>query len=341
MMGASDWLRPHFEREGEALRFDRFMELALFDSQHGYYAQLDRIGSTGDFSTSASLSSLLAVGIASWFKEQPERHLIELGPGTGELSWKVRRDLARFPIGLLRPRFHLHLVERSSTLRRCQEERLSGCRRVHWHNSLPDALEACGGEACLFSNEFVDAWPVRVFQKAEGGEDWRELYLGWSKGALAEEWWPVSDLPDSSVFEHPWKSGQRIEVHDSYRAWLTGWCPVWRSGQLLTVDYGGSPPQTYHRRPGGSLRAYHHHQRLTGAELYRFPGQRDLTADVNMDDLHRWGEQDGLTTLGVQSQRDFLLPHLPAKPSDADQFLVHPDGAGTAFQVLLQECPSR
>lgn len=339
-MSAHAWLRPHFEKEGDALRFDRYMELALFDVEHGYYARLDRIGRTGDFSTSATLSSLLAVGVATWFEQQPQCHLIELGPGTGELSLGIYRHLHRFSLRrFLCPASHLHLVERSPALRQSQQGRLAGCRRVSWHDSLEDALQVCGGDACIFSNEFVDAWPVRVFRRSEE-DTWEELSLRWDEKELVEEW-QFANPTSSSVFDFPWKPGQRVEVHDSYREWMARWCSVWRSGQLLTIDYGGAPSENYRRRPGGTLRAYQHHQRLTGAELYRFPGQRDLTTDVNMDDLQVWGEDRGFTTVCLQSQREFLLPHLKTSATEADQFLVHPDGAGTAFKVLVQQCPPK
>ena len=46
-------------------------------------------------------------------------------------------------------------------------------RRAHWHATPAVALAACGGRAVIFSNELVDAFPVRRFQLAADG--WREL----------------------------------------------------------------------------------------------------------------------------------------------------------------------
>ena len=94
-------------------------------------------------------------------------------------------------------------------------------------------------------------------------------------------------LPTSTVFPQPWPVGQRVEVHESFRVWLRAWLPGWNSGVMLTIDYGDTCPALYRRRPRGTLRAYAHHQRLEGREIYGAFGLRDLTADVNFSDLQQ------------------------------------------------------
>ena len=45
------WLNSHFAKAGNRLRFDRFMELCLYDEKNGYYAQnITSVGAIGDFS---------------------------------------------------------------------------------------------------------------------------------------------------------------------------------------------------------------------------------------------------------------------------------------------------
>lgn len=320
------WLQSHLDAN-QQLRFDRFMELALYDADHGYYAKhITTVGHRGDFSTTATLSPALARGIAAWIKTEAPSHVIEIGAGTGVLTKAVRKAL---PF-LMRHRTSFHIVERSPVLRAAQKQLLQG--KVRWHNSVADALRAVGGSAFLFSNELVDAFPARVFQSTADG--WTELFLTPSDHSLRELWQPVCELPDSTAFTHSWPVGQRIEVQASYRAWFADWCSAWIGGSLLTIDYGGSSAQIYHRRPSGSLRSYLHHQALAGPAIYESPGVRDLTADVNFDDLRRWGEDLGIQTLGFHTQREFLLPH--ARPTDADRFLTDPEGAGSAFKVLHQ-----
>ena len=222
-------------------------------------------------------------------------------------------------------RVRLHLVERSQPLREKQQALLGN--RVHWHDSVEDALAACSGRACIYSNEFADAFPVRRFRREDDG--WSELYL-----TPAEDWRRCDTLPDSTVFDCPHPPGQIAEVNEAYHHWLAGLLPAWQAGRMLTIDYGSVVESLYQRRPRGTLRAYLFQQRLEGPAIYENPGRQDLTADVNFSDLLRW-TAPGLETVSLHSQRDFLLPHAdPAAAADAHA--IDPGGAGSAFLVLDQ-----
>lgn len=299
------------------------MALALHDPERGYYARRIRaVGRGGDFTTTPMLSPALGRAVAAWAADALAasgcRDLIELGPGEGLLAASVLEHLPWWR----RLRTRLHLVERSAPLREKQAARLGN--RAVWHDSVESALDACGGKACLYSNEFADAFSVRRFRREADG--WSELFL-----SPAEEWCRCDALPDSSLFELPHPVGQIIEVAESYRDWLHGWLPFWKAGRLLTIDYGAAAADLYHRRPHGSLRAYFMQQRIEGPGVYEHPGRQDLTADVNFTDLQRWSAPHA-TTLRLIPQRDFLLPF--ASPADAA--LMDGHGAGGAFLVLEQ-----
>jgi len=321
-------LWPWNESESGRLRFDQFMDLALHHPERGYYARRIRgVGRSGDFTTTPMLTPALGKAVAAWAGQALQstgcRHLIELGPGEGHLAQAVLDGLP----WSRRVRTTLHLVETSAPLRAKQQAILR--KRVRWHDSLVAALEACGGRACIYSNEFADAFPVRRFRREPSG--WSELHL-----TPAEQWETISELPDSSSFHRPFPAGQIVEVADAYRLWLGGWLESWRAGRMLTLDYGAEVGELYQRRPRGSLRAYFMQQRLEGPAVYENPGRQDLTADVNFTDLQIWSAP-WLKTAGLYSQREFLLPHVdPARPSDSHA--VDPDGAGAAFLVLDQRC---
>jgi SAM-dependent MidA family methyltransferase len=319
-MNSSNW--PWNTQEN--LRFDRFMELALHDPERGYYARRIRgVGRGGDFTTTPMLTPALGRAVAAWagmaIKASGCRDLIELGPGEGVLAAAVMKHLPWWR----RTRTRLHLVERSIPLREKQAALLG--KRAVWHDSVEAALEACGGKACLYSNEFADAFAVRRFRRESGG--WSELFL-----RPAKDWQACDGLPDSSLFEIPHPTGQIIEVADSYHDWLRGWLPHWKAGRMLTIDYGAEAGALYHRRPRGSLRAYLMQQRIEGPGIYENPGRQDLTADVNFTDLERWSAP-WARTLQLVSQRDFLRPF--AGPEDAAVMDEH--GAGGAFRVLEQQ----
>jgi SAM-dependent MidA family methyltransferase len=335
-----NWLARQAEAEGGCLRFDRFMQLALYDPKAGYYtAHVVRVGRGGDFSTSATLSDSLGSAIAAWVKVEAAQlrfrrpQLIELGAGDGSLARAVLRRLgwrARFSV-------RYHIVEISTKLREVQRERLRGYG-VLWHPDAETAVAAAGGKALLFSNEFVDAFPCRRFVRGDHG--WREIFFCYENGTWYERSFDVADLPDSSALNEwtpPPEEGQRVEVHESYGRWLRDLGRSLKRGSLLTVDYGGSPREVYRRRPDGTLRAYAHHQRLTGLDVYRRPGHQDLTADVNFEDLKRWGAAAGLAPVGCITQQQFLLTWGPRRCKDkVGNFLTDPEGAGSAFKVLHQ-----
>ncbi|MFC7335740.1 SAM-dependent methyltransferase [Haloferula chungangensis] len=303
------------------------MAAALHDPDQGYYARRIRgVGQRGDFTTTAAISPALGKAIAAWANRTLTSEgcgdLIELGPGEGTLAKSV---LGHLPWHR-RLRTRLHLVESSATLRE-KQQRLLG-NKVRWHRNIQDALDACDGKACLYSNEFADAFPVRRFRKS--GDHWEELSLLPDR----EVWLPIAELPSSTLFQTPWAEQQVIEVHESYHQWLTQMLPHWRKGRLLTIDYGARDKDLYHRQPGGSLRAYFHHQCLTGSEACARPGHQDLTTDINFSDLLHWSHS-ATELIALTPQAEFLAPFIDAA-NPADQYAIDPAGPGTAFLCLDQ-----
>ncbi len=309
------------------------MELCLYDREHGYYSSHVRtIGTGGDFATTPTLAGILAKALAQTIRLTGLQDVIEIGPGAGHLATALRREL-RPPFPRLRKQPRYHLVERAPRLQSVLRKQLG--RSVRFHSTMENALHATGGAAFIFSNELVDAFPVRVFRKGE--DHWQELVLEAGGAGIEEQWQPADHLPDSSLLRQPWTPGQRLEVHASYRQWLEDWLPHWKKGHLLTIDYGGASDEIYHRKPAGTIRGYYHHECVTGANLYRLPGRQDLTADVNFDDLVRWGKELGLHDQHLVTQREYCSPFLGKSSSAAERFLTDLHGAGQAFKVLVQE----
>jgi SAM-dependent MidA family methyltransferase len=332
--------------DGRAARFEDWMRVALYDPELGYYGRNVRgLGVRGDFATASTLHPALGEAVAAWAVLRRKElfggglspwHLIEGGPGTGELA---RTVLEALPF-LARRTVTLHLVETSPVLRARQRERLGG--RAAWHDSMADALAACEGRALVYASELLDALPVCVLRRWGGG--WEELWISSNGAECREEWRPVSSEGAEasgafSVFSRSWPAGQRVEIAPAVRDWFHSWKSFFLQGSLLILDYGYSVDSLYERRPRGSLRGYAHHQRLEGADLYANAGLVDLTADVNFTDLIAWGEEQGLTTTRFESQADFLRRFVQrvdarAGSEPALAFLLDPRGAGAAFKAL-------
>lgn len=323
---------------GGLIPFERFMQESLYHPNFGYYtSQIRGIGAKGDFSTSATLDEKLGVSIAAWIRTRAKTlgwsriPVIEIGAGDGSLALTILRKLG----WKTRWRTDYMIHETSAVLRQQQQKLLKG-KPVQWTNSMLEALRFTKGRALIFSNELIDAFPCRLFQKGA---------LGWGEvGVMISEDGSLSEVISPPVTQDQWfnqfekfPQGQRVERHDTYRNWLRSWGNSWKEGFLLNIDYGDTIEHLYHQRPMGSLRAYRRHQRITGLQLYAHFGKQDLTSDVNFSDLIFWGEEQGWKTCSLIKLGEFLATWLPMyKPVPSSTHFFAPDGACDAFKVLEQ-----
>jgi SAM-dependent MidA family methyltransferase len=81
------------------MRFDRFMELALYHHEHGYYTRPPAIGSEGDFYTSVSVGALFGQLLARQARQmarlldEPEFWIIEQGAHDGQMALDLLSSL--------------------------------------------------------------------------------------------------------------------------------------------------------------------------------------------------------------------------------------------------------
>lgn len=325
---------------GGSIPFERFMQEALYHPTLGYYsANIRDVGAKGDFSTSVTLNEKLGKAIAEWIRHKllilgwnhwsKRIPLIEIGAGNGSLARTILRSLDWGT----RLRIDYMIHETSPALRARQGETLRW-HGVRWIPSLSEALKKTAGRALIFSNELVDAFPCRLFEKGSGGWDEIGVRIG-SDGSLFEIHLALgSSDPWFAQFDHL-PIGQRIERHESYRDWLQKWSGAWKEGSLLTIDYGDSAEKLYIRRTPGSLRAYRRHERITGPKIYAHFGKQDLTADVNFSDLMLWGRELGWNSDPLITQKEFLSKWLPGK-NQRPLESTSTSEAENAFRVLEQ-----
>jgi SAM-dependent MidA family methyltransferase len=312
---------------GGVIPAERFIEEALYHPRLGYYsATIREVGKEGDFSTSATLDPSLAVAIAGWIRDRAAARewtsvpVIECGAGSGELARRILQALDPHT----RRRLRYTICETSPNLRNIQKRKLFW-KGVRWETSVAAALDHHRGKALIFSNELVDAFPCRVFQKGPTG--WRELGIRISAAGSLEE------IPIGSSLKEEWFScfealpeGQRVERHDSYGFWQRAWSPFWKEGSMLTIDYGDLAQNLYPSRVRGTLRAYWKHRCMEGLQVYARFGLQDITADVNFSDLLTAGDALGWRTRTFSTQGEFLSGNSRLG-----------EQAASAFKVLEQE----
>ena len=162
--------------------FVRFMELALYHPQFGYYNRppetgTERIGWTGDFYTSSDVHSTIGQALARQ-AEQIDRLLgqpnpftvVEMGPGKGLLA-KHFLSACRLDADSLFQRLQYVLIDRSPAMRDSQRRNLAPWLNrpglVSWADDL-DTLAPDSVTGMILSNELVDAFPVHRIQVTGG-----------------------------------------------------------------------------------------------------------------------------------------------------------------------------
>ncbi len=345
-------VRDAILRDGP-LPFSRFMELALYHPQHGYYSRPPgQVGRGGDFFTSVSVGAcfgqLVADHCLAVWREmgKPDPfYLVEQGAHDGRLAADVLARLDEVEPG---GPFRCHLVEPRPALRTAQAATLEKwLPRVSWSDEPPTSPLPAG---LFFANELLDAFPV--LRARFSGTAWQELHVGLTpEGAFADAPLDFSDPEAAAHFaalgtDYP--AGYTTEFCPALRPWFQAAAQCLARGEWLLFDYG-RPAADYYapHRTGGTLRGYRRHQRQDDPFLH--PGETDLTADVDFTRATACAAAAGLQPAGLTSQEAFLIraatPRLQAMeaagpaPGDAAwlrqfQTLTHPAHLGRSFHAL-------
>jgi SAM-dependent MidA family methyltransferase len=339
----SERLRARIAKEGP-ISFRDFMTAALYDPQEGYYARGAPIGERGDFVTSPYVSPAFAAAIARRFADDAEKiegpiDFVEVGAGEGEFLEGFARALARDAAALAR-RVRLTAVERSPAAR---QSLLS--RKILPHTRLLESVEELPERSVtgwIFSNELYDALPVvRVVGSERGLE---EMRVGVDGDRFI---WTRAPAPDAyrehlANFRVALESGQVGEISFAAAPLHRRLARALARGRLVTFDYGHTASVLYHpqARRNGTL-AVHFAGFRRGDPLSR-PGEVDLTAHVNWDDLVRAGESEGLASQPVARQGRYLAEAglFDFVSNDKEKWrayrLVDPEGMGDELSVLIQ-----
>jgi len=346
-------LVDRIRRQGP-LTFAQFMEACLYHPEHGYYTRPAQATGAGDYFTSPDVAPLFGRLLARQFHEMwvalgcPEQFdLVECGAGRGRLAGEVLRASRQWPE--FAAALRMALVEASKARREQAEEALLEMgATIRTQADLP-----VGVAGCIFSNELIDALPVhRVVQR---GNSLKEIYVSQEDDELIEQEGEVSSPAIASYLEKygaRLEDGQLGEAHLASLAWLEQVASALERGFLLTIDYGYRGLELYGPgRQRGTLLAYRRHRAHEG--WLAWPGEQDLTAHVNFTVLEARGRELGLAPLGLTTQTSFLLALArsggfsdlgTADACDSDQAavrlafkqLIHPEGMGEIFKVLVQ-----
>jgi SAM-dependent MidA family methyltransferase len=343
--------------------FAQFMDLALYHPEAGYYTRrrsgAGPAGISGDFLTAPTASPIFGRTLAGLLRQiaatlgEPIT-FVELGAGEGVLLAGLLDQLGEGRTEVLR---RVLAVETGQWARQRISKRSKGVEMV---GRLSEASWPAG-PVVLFASELYDALPAH-----------RVTVLGQARGyALAEYYvepdgkgglkWTTGEPSTAEVVRYLGEhgltldEGQVAEIRPQVRslhAEHLAWCGS--DAVALVVDYGHISRKLYdpRARRQGSLVGYRGHALVE--DVLADPGQVDITAHVNFDDLENAASDAGwergvirplgafLTLHGALSflppavaRGEPLSPHEWAELSSAKRLLV-PSGMGSDLKVLAQ-----
>ena len=344
-------------RRGGPISFAEFMRECLYHPSHGYYSRTSA-SRFGDYYTSVDVHPVFGRLLARQFAEMWEQLgsprpfvVAESGAGIGRLAGHIldfsARELPEFYSAM-----EYVAVERSAARLAEHAARLaihSAAGRVTSAGEIPRAIPA----GCIFSNELLDALPAhRVVMEQDALQ---EIFVGFD-GERFIEMPGKPTMPALEQYFHEQgitlEEGQQAEVGFEACDWIENAGRALERGFVLTIDYGHEARALYdanHNR--GTLLAYRDH--IASENLLDAPGEQDLTSHVNFTAVDLWGRRAALVRTGLVTQSQFLVA-LGRANEFADLYepgqsemeklrarlllknLIHPEGLGEKFQVLIQ-----
>jgi SAM-dependent MidA family methyltransferase len=350
------------QRRGR-VTFAEYMTLALYHPTAGYYTRTRRgpgpAGREGDFLTAPTASPVFARTLAALVRELSNRTgealtLLEIGAGEGVLLERLCHELYDQSPTPLRRVVALE-IGAPSRARICER-----CPQAETAATLAEVSPATG-PTLLFASELYDALPVHrvTMRRANGSLELVEFYV--EIDVAGKPVWVLGEPSDPAVASYLAGHGVHLEegqiaelrpqarsLHASHLAWCGA------DAVALVIDYGYPSPKLYDSRGRrhGSLVGYRTHKLVE--DVLESPGEIDITAHVNFDDLLAGAADLGWERGEVQPLGAFLAVHgaldglpeavaqgAPLTPSEWAELgevkrLLLPTGMGSDLKVLAQ-----
>ena len=282
------------------------MERALYDPVTGFYVGAGRAGRRGDFLTSPEVGPLFGALVAERVDREWERVgrpdpfvIVDAGAGPGTLARSVALAAPRCAEAMRWVSVEISAAQRA----------LHGAHLDGWAGDLgaeelgrfvvssgPGPRFASSAEmpgsfvGVVIANELLDNLPFDIVRATPDGT---ELLIVVDEGQGSETR-PV-DLPDEvAALLVPVPHGTWVPWMHRARRWVVDTVGRIAAGSLIVLDYGASTRELAARGPFGWLRTYTSHER--GSDPFDGPGTRDITADVDIDQLSLDRRPDRVTT---------------------------------------------
>jgi len=344
-------------RANGPIPFADYMAECLYHPELGYYSRAEA-RRFADYYTSVDVHPIFGRLLARQLAEMwdalgrpAQFDVVEGGAGTARLASHIL-DFAARVLPQFYSALHYTAVESSAGRRAAHAQQIAAhvaAGRAQSVAAFPQEIPV----GCIFSNELLDALPVHRVIGRNGAL--QEIFVGLRGERLADHEAPLSSPAIVEYFAQQCVTlvdAQQAEAALAAADWMEAAGRRLGRGFVLTIDYGHEARELYNdRHLRGTLLAYRNH--CAGENFYAAPGEQDLTAHVSFTALEIAGRRAGLERTGLVSQSQFLLG-LGRGNEFADLYdegqsetdpvrarlllknLIHPEGMGETFQVLIQ-----
>jgi NADH dehydrogenase [ubiquinone] 1 alpha subcomplex assembly factor 7 len=284
-----------------SLPLDKFIELALYDEDTGYYMKKNPFGKEGDFITAPNItriySEIIGIWVITFWKSigSPKKfNLIELGAGNGEMMKVIIETLKNFPECSDNCNFQIH--EKSTFLINKQKQNLE-TKNVNW---VDDIYKVDSYPTIFLANEFFDALPIKQFFKKKN--DWYERFVNLKaidKAKFEEQITDIKKIENNLNFEIS-KNQDIIEYSPISFEYLQAICKIIKKndGGILIIDYG-----YLNSKMNETLQAVKNHEY---SNILEDIGNSDLTYNINFNLFEKFVDQfDDLNSI-ISNQKKFL-----------------------------------
>ena len=325
------------------ISFARFMDLALYHPDGGFYTQAYRKPYTEDFYTSPvthpSFGALITLQIFHFWEilGSPKNFIIlEIGSGRGELADVIEHTSRQLPNDFY------------TSIEYIKFDKLLD-QNLELNQKFPQQITGC-----VLSNELLDSFPVHRFEITNDGP--KEICVTVDKNDRLVE--TLSEITETNMisyiklFGNGLNIGSQGEVNLELKKWVKMISNILSKGFVLTIDYGYEKNElSQNKISSGTLQTYRNH--CNGFSTLSKIGETDITSNVNFTYLNEITLNHGFNTIQMINQKTFLESlgfnnllerlrnlNIPRQELMQNQFsmleLTSTKGFGE-FKVLIQE----
>ena len=329
-----------------SLPLDKFIELALYDKNSGYYMKKNPFGKKGDFITAPNItrifSEIIAIWIVMFWKSlgSPKKlNLIELGAGNGEMMKVIIETLKNFPSCFNSSNFMIY--EKSEFLK-TQQKKILNIKKLRWINNIKKTNSI---PTLYLANEFFDAIPIKQYFKRRN--EWFERFVQFETLKNAEFKDKKTNIKKiEQILKFQISRNQNIiEYSPETFKYLKKILKIINrnNGGILIIDYG-----YLNSRMQETLQAVKDHKY---SDILKDIGDSDITYNINFNLFKKFTNQfkkldsiitnqnKFLTRMGILQRAEILGKNLPfSKKTDLFyriRRLIDEKQMGKLFKVML------